>query len=164
MQEQRKQQLGILLENIESKAMNLMRQKEEDLTQARNKRMELEVCLRRAEMESESWQRAAKANEAMVMDLSYTLEQMRERMVLVSNRADDAESCCGSYNRKEEEKEVKEEEKNRKIVCKRCNSRNSCVLFLPCRHLCSCKLCEAFLDSCPVCKSAKDTSMEVFWF
>ncbi|KAJ0026351.1 hypothetical protein Pint_09342 [Pistacia integerrima] len=162
LQEQRKQQLVILLKNMESKAVNLMRQKEEALAQARMKRMELEVCLRKAEMESESWQRVAKENEAMVMDLSNTLEQVRERMVLVSNRADDAESfCCGSCDGEEEE-EVKVE--NRKIACKRCNSRKSCVLFLPCRHLCSCKLCEAFLDSCPVCKSAKETSMEVFWF
>ncbi|XP_044480273.1 probable BOI-related E3 ubiquitin-protein ligase 2 [Mangifera indica] len=159
LQEQRKQQLVIVLENMESKAMNLMRLKEEDLAQARKKRMELEVYLRKAEMESESWQRVAKENEAMVMDLSNTLEQVRQRKVLVSNnRADGAESCSGSWY----EEEVKEE--NRKIACKRCNFRNSCIIFLPCRHLCSCRLCEASLDSCPVCNSAKETSMEVFWF
>lgn len=138
-----------------------MRQKEEDLAKATKKAMELEACLKKAEMESESWERLARANEAMVMDLSNTLEQVRERLVLVSNRAEDAESVyCGSSSCVREQ-ELEEESK--KIACKRCNSRNSCVLFLPCRHLCSCKQCEAFLVSCPVCKSAKEASMEIFW-
>lgn len=142
--------------------MSLMRQKEEDLVQATKKAMELEACLRKAEMESESWQRLARANEAMVMDLSNTLEQVKERLVLVRNRAEDAESvCCDSCDDNNREQELREE---RKIACKRCNSRNSCVLFLPCKHLCSCKQCEAFLVSCPVCKCDKEASMEVFWF
>uniref|UniRef100_A0A2P2Q6C6 RING-type domain-containing protein n=1 Tax=Rhizophora mucronata TaxID=61149 RepID=A0A2P2Q6C6_RHIMU len=46
------------------------------------------------------------------------------------------------------------------MVCKCCNARSSCVLFIPCRHLCSCKACDAFLDSCPVCQTAKETSIE----
>ncbi|GAY42875.1 hypothetical protein CUMW_070290 [Citrus unshiu] len=161
--EQRKQQLGAVLKSVESKAMNLMRQKEEDLIQATRRAMELEACLRKAEMESESWQRLARANEAMVMDLSNTLEQVKERIVLISNRAEDAESvCCDSCDDNNREQELKEE--RRKLACKRCNSRNSCVLLLPCRHLCSCKQCEAFLVSCPVCNSAKVASMEVFRF
>ena len=146
---------------MESKALYLMRRKEEDLALATKKTMELEASLRIAEMESESWQRLAKANEAMVLDLSNTLEQVRESLVWVSNTAEDAESLfCGSCDR-DQQREVKEENKN--MACKHCNSRSSCVLFLPCRHLCSCKSCEAFLDSCPVCKSVKEASMKVFW-
>lgn len=161
LREQRKRQLAILLKSMESKALYLMRRKEEDLARATKRTMELEACLRKAEMESESWQRLAKANESMVVDLSNTLEQVREGLVWVSNRAEDAESLfCGSCDR-EQGAEVKEEGK--KMACKHCNSRSSCVLFLPCRHLCSCKSCEAFLDSCPVCKSVKEASMKVFW-
>ncbi|XWS25931.1 hypothetical protein CRYUN_Cryun27aG0109700 [Craigia yunnanensis] len=160
LREQRKRQLTILLKSIESKALYLMRRKEEDLARATKKTMELEACLRKAEMERESWQRLAKGNEAMVMDLSNTLEQVRESLVWVGNKAEDAGSFfCGSCDR--EQGDVKEESK--KMACKHCNSRSSCVLFLPCRHLCSCKSCDAFLDSCPVCKSVKETSMNVFW-
>uniref|UniRef100_A0A2P2Q3U0 RING-type domain-containing protein n=1 Tax=Rhizophora mucronata TaxID=61149 RepID=A0A2P2Q3U0_RHIMU len=46
------------------------------------------------------------------------------------------------------------------MLCKGCNSRNSCVLFIPCRHLCSCKACEPFLDSCPVCQTAREATIE----
>lgn len=162
LHEQRRQQLAAVLKSLESKALCLMRQKEEVLAQATRKTMELEASLRKAEIESESWQRMAKENEAMVVDLSNTLEQVRERLVVVSNGAQDAESSiCGSCNR--EEKVEEEEGDKKKMVCKWCKSRKSCVLFLPCRHLCSCKACEAFLGSCPVCNSVKEASMEVFW-
>ncbi|XP_021668090.2 probable BOI-related E3 ubiquitin-protein ligase 2 isoform X2 [Hevea brasiliensis] len=158
LQEQRRHQLAILLKNVESKAISLMRQKEEDLAQARKKMMELETCLRKALMERESWQRVAGEKEAMVIDLSNTLEQVRERLVLGSStKGQDTESfCCGSCDREQEDP-------LKKMACKGCNSRASCILFLPCKHLCSCNFCEAFLPSCPVCESPKEGSMEVFW-
>ncbi|ONI32343.1 hypothetical protein PRUPE_1G362300 [Prunus persica] len=171
LQEQRKQQLAALLRNLESRTLSLIRQKEEHLAQATKRAIELQDCLRKAEMESETWQRMAKANETMVIDLNNTLEQVRERLVFVSNEAEDAESCCGSCDRGghrdndrvamlQEHRVV--EEKGKKLACKNCNTRRSCVLFLPCRHLCSCKSCEPFLGSCPVCESTKEASMEVF--
>jgi E3 ubiquitin-protein ligase BOI-like protein len=157
LQEQRKQDLAVLLSNVESKTTSLIRRKEEDLAQATMRTMELQECLKKAEMESETWQRIARANEAMVTDLNNTLEQVRERLVLVSNTAEDAASFCGSCDQQEAVKRS-----SRKITCKRCYSRSSCVLFLPCRHLCSCKNCEAFLGSCPVCNAVKEGSIEVF--
>ncbi|XVE56193.1 hypothetical protein DITRI_Ditri03aG0218000 [Diplodiscus trichospermus] len=158
LREQRKRQMASLLKSMESKALYLIRRKEEELARATKKTMELEASLRKAEMESESWQRLAKANEAMVMDLSNTLQQVRESLVWVSNTAEDAESLfCGSFDRDHQQEESNE------MACKHCNSRSSSVLFLPCRHLCSCKSCEAFLDSCPICKSVKEASRRVFW-
>ncbi|KAB2628271.1 BOI-related E3 ubiquitin-protein ligase 2 [Pyrus ussuriensis x Pyrus communis] len=162
LQEQRKQQLAALLCNLESRTLNVIRQKEEELGQATKKAMELQDCLRKAEMESDMWQRVAKANETMVTDLNNELEQVRERLVLVSSETDDAESCCENRVAIMEEDQLAEE-KRRKLVCKSCQARSSCVLFLPCRHLCSCKFCEGFLGFCPVCDSAKEASMEVFF-
>ncbi|XP_037496417.1 uncharacterized protein LOC105635310 [Jatropha curcas] len=103
LQELRKQQLGVLLKSVESKAISLMRQKEEDLAQATKKTMGFEACLRKAQAKRESWQRQARANEAMVIDLSNTLEQVRERLVLENNIGQDTESfCCGSCEREKE--------------------------------------------------------------
>ncbi|CAK7346151.1 unnamed protein product [Dovyalis caffra] len=158
LQQQRKQQLGIVLKSVESKVVSLIRQKDEYLAQATKKNMELEVCLRKVELESEQWQRVAREKESMVVDLRNTLEQLGERLVMASNKVQDAESsCCGSCDREQDQ------ESQKKMVCKGCNSRGSCIIFLPCRHLCSCNSCEAFLGSCPVCKSVKEASMEVFW-
>lgn len=164
LQEERKQQLSVLLNTLESKTQRLIRQKDEELAAATNKTMELENCLKRAEMEKESWKRLAKANETMVVHLNNTLEQVKEKLVLVNNGTDDAESMCGGScggDRMEVLQMV--EEQGRNMACKGCHTRNSCVLFLPCRHLCSCKTCEAFLGSCPVCKSVKQGSVEVFF-
>ncbi|GMJ02733.1 hypothetical protein HRI_003942500 [Hibiscus trionum] len=151
LREQRQQQLGILLRNIETKAVFLMRRKEEDLARATKKRMELESCLRRVEMESQSWQRLAEANESMAMDLS-------KRLVVERSSAEDEGSIfCGLCNKEQQERDTK-------MVCKHCNSGSSCIVFLPCRHLCSCQSCEPLLVSCPVCKSVKEGSIKVFGF
>ncbi|MBA0624068.1 hypothetical protein Godav_009476 [Gossypium davidsonii] len=160
LREQRKRQSAILLKCMESKAMHLIRQKEEDLARATKKTMELEASLRKAEMESHSWQNLAKAKEAMIMDLNNTLEQARESLVWVSNAPEDAESLF----RDQQEGEMKQKSNNNnKMACKHCNARSSCVVFLPCRHLCSCKSCETFLEACPVCNSIKEASIKVFW-
>ncbi|KAJ6773514.1 BOI-RELATED E3 UBIQUITIN-PROTEIN LIGASE 3-RELATED [Salix purpurea] len=158
LQQQRKHQLGTILKSVESKVSSLIRQKEEDLARATKKTMELEVWLRKVELESEQCQRVAREKEAMVVDLSNSLEQIRGRLAMASNEVPDAESfCCGSCDREQEQ------ESQKKMVCRGCRSRSPCIIFLPCRHLCSCKSCEAYLVSCPVCKSVKQASMEVFW-
>ncbi|XP_042486509.1 probable BOI-related E3 ubiquitin-protein ligase 3 [Macadamia integrifolia] len=172
LQEQMKNQLAILLRRMESKMMSLLTQKDEEIARESKRTMELEECLRRMEMENQAWQRVAKENEAMVMALNNTLEQVKENAYCFpSAGAEDVESCCDisdqahyreEKRRDDEEEEEQEEESMRKMTCKSCNSQRSCVLFLPCRHLCSCKSCEAFLDSCPVCNSPKKASMEVY--
>ncbi|XP_010265999.1 PREDICTED: probable BOI-related E3 ubiquitin-protein ligase 3 [Nelumbo nucifera] len=179
LQEQTKQQLAILLSRIESKTISLMRQKDEDIAKAAKKTVELEGCLKRVEMENQAWQRIAKEKEAMVITLTKTLQQVRENVCWFSSGTEDADSCCdfsyafnnnrggaaGGYRDEETGQAMsrtEEEEQTKKMTCKACNSRGSCVLFLPCRHLCSCKSCEVFLDCCPVCKSPKKASIEVF--
>ncbi|XP_059460515.1 probable BOI-related E3 ubiquitin-protein ligase 3 isoform X2 [Corylus avellana] len=172
LQEQRKQQLAQLLKKIESKTLLFLRQKDEEIAQAAKRTMELEDFLRRLEAENQAWQRVAQENEAMVVSLNNTLEQVKETAPCgFNNGADDAESCCDDNDREQEEAEENRrgllcevEQRNMMMVCKGCNFRSSCMLFLPCRHLCSCKACEAFLDSCPVCTTAKKASIEALIF
>ncbi|KAH7518409.1 hypothetical protein FEM48_Zijuj09G0168500 [Ziziphus jujuba var. spinosa] len=180
LQEQRKQQITTMMKKVELKTQAILRQKDEEIARGASRVMQLEDLLRKLEMENEAWKRVARENEAMVVSLNNTLEQMRERAscCMVNKEAEDAESCCdiGNENRggeKEEEEEEGEtgdsdmEGKGLKMsmmVCRGCNSRSSCILFLPCRHLCSCKACEAFLDSCPVCRMPKKASIEALIF
>ncbi|XVF67945.1 hypothetical protein PTKIN_Ptkin10aG0162700 [Pterospermum kingtungense] len=174
--EQRKQQIGVLSRKIESKVCFLLRQKDEEILKATHKTMELQNLLKKLEMENQEWQRVAQENEAMVMSLNNTLEQLQQASCCFNYGADDAESCCevnrdtdaagpvvgggtaaGDHGREQEEDTTR---KMTTMVCKCCNSRTTCVLFLPCRHLCSCKDCAAFLDTCPVCRTAKKASIE----
>ncbi|KAK3033111.1 hypothetical protein RJ639_036470 [Escallonia herrerae] len=45
--------------------------------------------------------------------------------------------------------------------CRNCRKEESCVLLLPCRHLCLCTVCGSSLHTCPVCKSIKTASVHV---
>jgi len=170
LQEQRKQQLAQLLKKIESKTLLFLRQKDEEIAQAAKRTMELEDFLGRLEAENRAWQRVAQENEAMVVSLNNTLEHVKETAPCgFNNGADDAESCCDNGGGQEETEEnrgglCEVEQRNMMTVCKGCYCRSSCMLFLPCRHLCSCKSCEALLDSCPVCTTAKKASIEALIF
>ncbi|GAB4838535.1 hypothetical protein Ancab_028081 [Ancistrocladus abbreviatus] len=172
LQEQSKQQLASFLRKLEAKAVILMRQKDEEIATATKRAMELEEFMRKMELENQLWQRVAAENEAVIVSLNTTLEQLRERAACclppnnngIPADVDDAESCCveetGENRRGDEGETPAFGGETKLMVCKICNSRNSCVLFLPCRHLCSCKACEAFVDTCPVCKSVKQASIE----
>lgn len=176
LQEQRKQQLALMLRKYESKKQFLLKQKEEEMCKALNKTMELEEMLRRIEMEKQAWQSMAKEKEAMAMSLNNTIEQLKESAWLQpGNGAEDAESCCDNGDRVVEEGDRRRDdnaqpaalifrEKNKSgdmdMVCKSCNCGVSCVVFLPCRHLSSCEACEPFLDSCPLCRMLKKASIQ----
>ncbi|KAL2326120.1 hypothetical protein Fmac_025178 [Flemingia macrophylla] len=100
-----------------------------------------------------------------------------------------AESCCGSSNEGwrtvaagAQDKEVEGTSGGRRIkesnnninnsnsdgcgggerrLCRNCGKEESCVLILPCRHLCVCTLCGSGLHACPVCRSFKNASVHV---
>ncbi|KAH6767261.1 hypothetical protein C2S52_018244 [Perilla frutescens var. hirtella] len=145
MQEQRRQQIGGLIKRYEWKGELLVKEKEEEIARAANRNMELQNLLKRMDAENQTWQRVAKENEAMIASLNTSIQRLRESS---ENAAGDAESCCCQV------------EEERKTMCKCCNSRNSCVVILPCRHLSSCKHCEVFLDSCPLCSMPKKATIE----
>lgn len=163
--EHRKQQISTILRKLESRAAFLLRQKDEEIAKHLNKRIEFENMIRAMEIECQTWQRVAKENEAIVMSLTNTIEQLKQSDVCLSLNnnnngvAEDAESCCDNNV------EFQENEQEKKVmnVCRSCNSWESCVILLPCRHLCSCKACDAFLDSCPVCGMVKKSSIEVLF-
>lgn len=157
LQEQRKQQTGLLMKKLESRAVLLLRQKDEEISRAATRTMELQNLLKNLEMENQAWQRVAQDNEAMVESLNIKLDELKERDPCVfNNDAEDAESC---WEGTEEDEELRKQS----MICKCCNFRNSSVLLLPCRHLCSCKDCAVLLDSCPVCGTVKKDSIEVLF-
>ncbi|KZV20241.1 hypothetical protein F511_01098 [Dorcoceras hygrometricum] len=150
LQEQRETHISILMNRYDSNIRSLLRQKDEEISKATDRRMELENLLRRMEIEKQTWQMAAKEKEAMAASLNCEIRMLRETACLSINAAEDAESCCENV----------EQDTRKMMICRCCASRKACVIMLPCRHLCSCKDCEPFLDSCPVCKMQKKASLE----
>ncbi|KAL7125499.1 hypothetical protein ABFS83_14G120900 [Erythranthe nasuta] len=158
MQEQRNQQTAILMKKYETKTRLLLKQKDQEIANAANRTNELQNFLNRIEIENQTWQRVARENESMVASLSGTIQRLRESSAAAAacSPAADAESCCENGGEDDEEEKWGE----RKLVCRRCKSEKSSVILLPCRHLCCCKECEVFLDSCPVCTMVKKASVE----
>nr|GFA83655.1 hypothetical protein [Tanacetum cinerariifolium] len=76
------------------------------------------------------------------------LQQQEQEQTLVNDDIDDGESGCGSNY---------EEHVNRK--CVECGKKESCVLVLPCRHLCLCNVCDSATTICPVCSSTKSAAL-----
>lgn len=151
-EETRKREI-ILMQNYETKMKAIMDEKDEVINTATNRTIELQNYLLMAEKEAKNWQQKAIENEAMVTDLNKKLYQAKER------KHDDAESICNGG----EDEDDHEHQNEKKMVCKMCHVRSSCVLLLPCRHLCCCRLCEGLLMFCPVCETVKNGSLEVFF-
>lgn len=156
MQEQRRQQVGTLLKKVESDMCHILRQKDEQIAQATKKRLELEQFLIRLETDNQMWRRASRENEAMVLSLNNALEQIKERTLAI----EEVESCCDMKNHEEETWE----NTSLNTICKCCYSQESSFMFLPCRHLCSCKSCEPSLQTCPVCLMPKRSIIETLPF
>ncbi|XP_057769246.1 BOI-related E3 ubiquitin-protein ligase 1-like [Salvia miltiorrhiza] len=146
VQEQRRQQTALLIKRCESRIQCLLKQRDEEIWRAARRNAELEECVRKMEMERQTWQRFAQENEALAASLSGTIQRVRA----AAAEEEDAASWCVE----------REGGESRKMVCRCCNSRKSSVIMLPCRHLCSCRDCDAFLDCCPLCNVAKKASLE----
>ncbi|MCE3050271.1 hypothetical protein HAX54_046774 [Datura stramonium] len=151
--EQRKQQLALIWRKYESKLQFLLKQKDEEIAKAANRTKELEDFIKKMEIEKQAWQRTANENEAIVVSLNNTIEQLRESAYCLSTNGggEDAESCCDVHD---------DDQQTRKMICKSCSCRFSCMIFLPCRHLSSCKACDSLLHQCPVCGIGKKASIE----
>lgn len=180
LQERGKQQVVALLRNLESRSVHVLKKKDEEIAQAIKKRLELEEYLRKLEAENKKWQRMAQEKETMALSLYKTLEEMTEGGNFLNNGvvANDAVSFCDETGGKEEmqpeeatiEKRLEcgvgvtgefEQIKSGVMLCKSCHSRSSCFLFLPCRHLSCCKVCNTFLEACPVCTTPKKATIEL---
>ncbi|KAK1362286.1 RING-type domain-containing protein [Heracleum sosnowskyi] len=151
----------VLLEKYASNLVGLIQKKENELALAKQTSMEIEQCIVRTDAQVKSWKKLATEKEAVVADLSYKLKKVQKKIQMMNSGAPDADSTCGGGggDTSQDKKSIMEVYGN----CKLCQSQRSCVLLFPCKHLCCCKSCEAFVKLCPVCESLKKGSMEIFF-
>ncbi|KAK9677542.1 hypothetical protein RND81_11G150600 [Saponaria officinalis] len=165
LQEQRKQQIGAIIKKLESKTLQLLKQKDDEIEVATKRAIELQEIVKKLELENQAWQRIALENEAIVFSLNNTLEQLKQQQQQEeccsssssSNEVEDGKSSCNNNildNNKSNNNTIKGET-SVVVVCKVCKIRNACVLLLPCKHMCCCKVCDVVVDNCPLCNSPK---------
>nr|XP_016435294.1 PREDICTED: E3 ubiquitin-protein ligase BOI-like [Nicotiana tabacum] len=187
LEEQQKQQARMLVSAIGERVMKKMNEKDEQIQRMGKMNLVLQERVKSLYVENQLWRDLAQTNEATANSLRNNLEQVLahvtdERLSDGTGFAaaagaveEDVESCCDSSDHgeeKEEEKEVRtlaevardkgEGKSKSNRMCRRCGERESCVLLLPCRHLCLCTVCGSSLQqTCPVCNSNMNATVHV---
>ncbi|KAK9089988.1 hypothetical protein Sjap_023165 [Stephania japonica] len=185
LEETRKRHCRSLLSVLERRVARKLKEKQSELENATKRNADLQEKVRQMIAENEIWFNVAKNNEAVVSSLRSSIEQVvhhqRETKegfgesdgAVGAALADDAASCCNNGIAEDEAnvdaaeqtlriRRETRELKQRRRLCKVCGGNDVCVLLLPCRHLCLCKQCEPKLESCPICNTAKNASLQVF--
>jgi E3 ubiquitin-protein ligase BOI-like protein len=186
LEEKRKRQTRMLIEAM----MKRLKAKEEEIEKIEIMNMMLEERAKSLCMENQIWREIAQSKEATANALRNNLEQVLTQMAnsggggedTPATPEEDAESCCGSNEEdfgwrtvaddaQDKDKDngegtsgrvmINEGSSEKKRLCRNCGKGESCVLILPCRHLCLCTMCGDTVHTCPICKSFKNASYRV---
>lgn len=153
-----------LLKIIGEKTSKILQEKEAELEKVVKANAFLEQKVKQMSEENQMWFNAAKNSEATILSLRLSLEQILlqgknkqwvEGVGETEGLNDDAQSGC--YAAERDNGEMK-----RRQCCKVCGGSEVSVLVLPCRHLCLCIECQSKVDTCPVCCSVKNATLQVF--
>jgi len=142
--------------SMEIYSHQILTRKNEEIAKVAKKNLDLENLLRRLEAEKRQLKGIALERGAMVITLHTKLEEEKKRVRMLMEN--DAESSCGEKEEIRAEKRVRRENN---VFCSKCKTNTLGVLFLPCRHLSSCKACNALLQTCPICGMAKKGIIEI---
>ncbi|KAK9156304.1 hypothetical protein Sjap_003784 [Stephania japonica] len=187
--EKRKTQTRRLVAAIEEGMAKRLRAKEEEIEKMGKLNWVLEERLKTLCFENQIWRDLAQTNEATANALRANLEQVLSKVRDDRTaQADDAASSCGSSDfgqvlhrhhqrhedcdNGEDHEECNFDHQHHQINkcgtnqtdkrwCRNCGKEESCVLLLPCRHLCLCGVCGPTLHTCPICKSDKNGTVNV---
>lgn len=166
IEEKRKMQSRRIIEALEQGVMKRLRAKEQEIERIGKLNWALEERVKSLCIENQIWRDLAQTNEATATALRSNLEQVLAAQVgrgatvdEAAAVADDAESCYGSSD--EDERRTLAGGGEGSGMCRNCGKEESCVLLLPCRHLCLCTVCGSSVHVCPICKSTKDASVHV---
>ncbi|KAM0853286.1 hypothetical protein ACQ4PT_051188 [Festuca glaucescens] len=170
MEEARRRHVRALLSAPERAAAGRLRAADAAIELARCRNATLSERLAQISAEEQAWIGVAKSHEAAVAGLRATLDQLLQSPGVAAAEgaagegadAEDARSCCFETPLGDDAGDDGDAASNKsRAACKACGEGESCVLLLPCRHLCLCPACDAAVDTCPVCAATKNASLHV---
>lgn len=176
LEERQKQQTRTLVSAIGQGVMKKLQEKDDHIQKMLRMNLALQDRVKNLFVENQLWKDLAQTNEATVMSLRCNLEQVltqvsEDRHFPVAGNVDLAEEAesCGSSGHGEEVFARRRVGGNAPAdggvgnrMCRKCGERESCVLLLPCRHLCLCTVCGTTSQStCPVCNASMNATVHV---
>lgn len=160
---------------IQQQILKKLREKEEEIQMMGNLNLALQERMKTLCVENQRLRGLAHTNEAAANSLRSSLEQVLAVAHATEDRhnvcsaagvgEEDAESCCGSGKGAAEEEAAAAESggggRGLRRACRGCGEKESCVLLLPCRHLCLCTACGSGVHGCPICGSVMTGTVHV---
>lgn len=162
------------LTTIEKGIGKKLKEKDLEIENMNRKNRELVERIKQVATEAQNWHYRAKYNEQIVNVLKNNLQQAisqgaeQGKEGFGDSEVDDAASYIDPNNylsiQAGTSKSVMRNQKGTKenMLCRACKAKEVCILLMPCRHLCLCKDCNAFITACPVCQVMKTTGVLVF--
>ncbi|MQM05525.1 hypothetical protein Taro_038336 [Colocasia esculenta] len=161
------------LSAIEKDIGRQLREKDLQIENIKKKNKELVEKIKQVAKEAESWHCRARYNESVVHVLKNNLKQAIAQGGDAKEGCGDSEvddAASSSYNHPNillgssipQTSSTGIKRLGAQMACKSCKIKEISMLLLPCRHLCLCKDCEAFIHLCPVCHCMKTTSVQVY--
>lgn len=157
------------------------RLREKDLEMEKIKRQNQELMERFTQLNAEShhWQTKLRSTETIVNLLRTNLHQAQQQQQQQQNAFpmsreqskegcgdSEADDCASSYVDDRNDAHIRTFNENKELreqrTCRVCRCNDVSMLLLPCRHLCLCQDCEGQLNACPLCRTRKNASVQVY--
>ncbi|KAK1367248.1 putative BOI-related E3 ubiquitin-protein ligase 3 [Heracleum sosnowskyi] len=164
IEEHRKPSSRRIIAAVEDVIVKKLKAKQEELDKTVKLNSALQEKVKSLCIENQIWRDLANSTEATANALRTNLQQVLRHREMSAEVSEDAQSCCDSNAEDDGEEEESNGVSKEGRWCKKCGKEESCVLLLPCRHLCVCRVCELSVSVCPVCRSAKNASLVVNMF
>ncbi|KAF8109989.1 hypothetical protein N665_0088s0007 [Sinapis alba] len=167
----KQRQIASFLNTIEKGVSLKLQEKDQEIEIMNKKNKELVERIKQVTTEAQNWHYRAKYNESVVNVLKTNLQQAmshnnnNKNVIAGADQGKEGfgdseiDDAASSYIDPNNNNKVG----NKRMRCKMCNAKEVSVLLVPCRHLSLCKECDVFTGVCPVCKSLKTSSVEVFF-
>ncbi|WZZ57111.1 hypothetical protein YC2023_057218 [Brassica napus] len=164
----KQRQIASLLNTVEQGVSRKLQEKDQEIEIMNRKNKELVERIKQVTTEAQNWHHRAKYNESVVIALKNNLQQAMSHNNNKKVTADqgkegfgdsEIDDAASSYIDPNNNKKMG----NQRMRCRMCNAKEVSVLLVPCRHLSLCKECDVFTGVCPVCKSLKTSSVQVFF-
>jgi len=172
LEEKRQRHSLALIAAVEEGVSRRLREKDLEVEKIRRQNSELAEHVKQVSLEAHHWQNKAKTYEAMATALRSNLQQAQQAVAFSREQSkegcgdSEADDAASSHHGDMDDAHARIFKENRELreqrTCRICRCNDVSILLLPCRHLCLCKECESRLDACPLCRSLKNASVQVY--
>lgn len=183
LDEKRQRHSRQLLAVAEEGFARRLREKDVEMEKLKRQNQELMERFTQLNAESHHWQTKLRSTETMVNILRSNLHQAqaqqqaqqaqqqafplsREQQSKEGCGDSEADDCASSYVDDRNDAHIRTFNENKELreqrTCRVCRCNDVSMLLLPCRHLCLCQDCEGQLNACPLCRTRKNASVQVY--